>query len=266
MKSFSKIGYTILGIGYVERIPNRLIVEISDTGTLNEDPGHEYGLEEVMSFFTSLLKKERVLFLKGFVLSEKHFNWPYTSVPTTPYLLDYIMKKDGHTKLYIESLYNWIFKNRGDNPHTPTRMSKHGKLECNSYEDMVRINELTAYNVSPNRDRIIARRERKSYIKQLNHMLRLLEKDQYQDKIREEIERFNFHSSSEKVQLIKKGNLNFPITLLPEKTIDLFIQRVSFRNESEKTNFLDSLPKRTNKKFTRRIKNGLSQQTSNKLL
>ena len=258
MNFFSDIAYTILGIGNVLRISDRFIVEISATGTLNVDPGHEFGVDEVMSFFAHLSENERVLFLKGFVLCEKHFNWPYTSVPTTPYLLDYIIENDTHTKLYIESLYNWIFKNRGDNPHTPTRFVKHGKLSCNSYEDMVRINSRTNYNVNPNRDRIRARRERKLYIKRLKHTLRAIEKDQYQDKIREKIDRFDFLSDFEKVELIKTGNLDFHIMLLPEKTIDLFIKTVSFDYESQKSEFLDSLPKRTNKEFTRRIRNSIS--------
>ena len=122
---------------------------------------------------------------------------------------------------------------------------------------MVRINLRTRYNMKPSRDRIRARRERKSYIKKLRHTLRALEKDQYQDKIREKIERFEFLSKYEKVELIKTDNLDFPITLLPEEIIDLFIENVSFDYESQKSEFLNSLPKRTNKKFTRRIRIGL---------
>ena len=251
---FFEVAYTIIGIGAVQRIPD----EFNAAGTLDNDPGYEYGVDEVMSFFADLSKNERILLLKGFVLCEKNFNWQNGSVPTTPYLLRYIITNDAHCNQSIESLYNWIFKHRGENPYTPTGFHKHGKHACNSYQDMVRITSLTNYNLNPNRDRIRARKERKSYIKKFKHVLRLLEKDQYQDKIREKIERFDFLSDFEKVELIKRGNLDFPITLLPEKTIDLFIETVSFDYESQKSEFLNSLPKRTNKQFTRRIRNSIS--------
>jgi hypothetical protein len=253
---FIEAAYIIIGIGTLERIPD----QFTCANNLNQDPGHQYGVDEVMIFFQDLSKFERILFLKGFVLCEKYFNWQTGSVPTTPYLLRYIIHKDTYCNQYKEDLYNWIFKNRGDNDYSPTGFQKHGKHSCNSYKDKVRIDSLTSYNVNPNRERIRARRDRKSYIKKLKHTLRALEKDQYEDRVREKIERFNFFSDWEKVEVIKKDRLDFPITLLPEKTIDLFIEHVNFINNFQKSRFLDSLPKRTNKELTRRIKKGLDHQ------
>tara|TARA_B100001250_G_C19754476_1_gene769424 strand:+ start:741 stop:1511 length:771 start_codon:yes stop_codon:yes gene_type:complete len=254
---FAEVAYTIIGIGAVQKIPEQYVYCCSDS--LGRSPLVQYGEKELTSFCIGLSSEQRILLLKGYVLCEKYFNWQEGSFPATSYLLNLVINHNNYDdNYYVRSLYNWIFKNRGDNPYSPTGYGKHGKHSCNSYEDMVRINLKTRYNMEPSRSRIRARRERKSYIKKLRHTLRALEKDQYQDKIREKIERFDFLSDFEKVELIKRGNLDFPITLLPEKTIDLFIETVSFDYESQKSEFLNSLPKRTNKQFTRRIRNSIS--------
>ena len=250
---FMNEAYRIVGIGTLEFLEGNF-----NSKNLEMDPGHQFGLDEVISFFKILSSDKRILFFKGLVLCEKHFNWQNGSVPTTKECLDYILHNDFHSDEVIKNLYDWAFENRGENPYTPTGFIKHGKHTCNSYEDMIRRNGLTKYNTHPDQETIRIRRQRRSHIRQLKHLLRNLEREETREQIKEKIDRFLFLSENEIVESIKNNNLDFPITLLPEKTIDLFIKRVSFENEFKKKIFLNSLPKKTNRELTKKIKSQLS--------
>ncbi len=247
----------ILTCGKLEKVPYEYE---NDRSLIFTDPGHSFGINNVMDYFAGLSSGDRINLLKGFVLCERRFEWRNGSVPTVPYLIDFIVKNDNYSKQSIEDLYNWMFLNRGENPYTPTGFVKHSKCSCNSFKEMMQINSVTHFNMNPNNQLISRQRKRKEEIKQLKISIRQLEKDIRLEKLTEKIERFSLDTKRDQIDQIKNHNLNFPITLLPRDSLSLFISDVEFTDQYELEKFTNQLPRRSNKDFTNRLKEGLRKR------
>jgi hypothetical protein len=238
-----------------------LLVEIGQS----EDPdafiGHEkfeMGYDRVWESiqYKSLETPTLINFYKGYFLCQPIFKWVGGSVAFHQHIFGYItehLPASEFSEKDREELWNWALLKMTDkvyrNPWSPNNQSKYGG--CRDYQDKLAQDQKAKLNLKHDEVRHQAALERKALKQELNRL------KQERKKVNEaayaiHIELFKQKPQKEKIELIKKNQLPFPINLLLEDEIEAFIADSlpgarHYMTKAEKEQFYKTIPKKTNK-------------------
>jgi hypothetical protein len=246
-----------------------LLAEIGQS----EDPdafiGHEkfeMGYDTVWESikYKSLETPTLINFYKGYFLCQPIFKWLGGSIAFHQHIFVYItehLPASEFSEEDREELWNWALLKMRDkvyrNPWSPSNQSKYGG--CRNYQDKLAQDQKAQLNLKHDEIRHQAALERKALMQELNRL------KQERKRVNEEaynihIELFKQKPQQEKINLIKKNQLPFPMNLLPKNEIEAFIADHNM-TKGEKAQFYEFIPKKTNE-FLKRYKKLLGFELS----
>ena len=188
-------------------------------------------------------------FYKGYFLCQPIFRWPGGSIAHHQHMFAYItedLPANEFSEEDREELWNWALLKMRDkvyrNPWSPNNQSKYSG--CRDYQDKLAQDHKVKLNLRHDEVRHQAALERKALKQELNR-LKQERKKVNEDTYAIHIELFKQKSQQEKMELIKKNQLPFPINLLPESEIEAFIADHNM-TKADKAKFYKFIPRKTN--------------------
>ena len=203
-------------------------------------------------------------FYKGYFLCQPIFRWPGGSIAHHQHMFAYItehLPANEFSEEDREELWCWALLKMRDkvyrNPWSPNNQSKYGG--CRDYQDKLAQDQKAKLNLKHDEVRHQAALERKALKQELNR-LKQERKKVNEDTYAIHIELFKQKPQQEKIDLIKKNQLLFPINLLPKREIEAFIADQNM-TKVEKAQLYEFIPRKTNE-FLKRYKKLLGFELS----